>query len=331
MIDKSSYSCSNRMNMARKLRVEYPGAIYHVINRGDRGEPIFRDDTDRRLFVDTLAEVCERSDWQVHAYCLMSNHFHLVLETAQPTLVAGMKWFLGTYTGRFNRRHKVYGHLFSGRYKSMIVDGSGNGYLKTVCAYVHLNPVRSGLIKREQELRQFQWSSWPDYLRTPSRRAAWLRVDRLLGEEGLAKDSPAARLELERRMESRRGSDDGVAYKAIRRGWFFGDNALKRELLAQMSERFGPEHYGKERQESQAEKAERVVTEELRRRRWTEATLSERRKCDTQKVKIALRLRKETLVTVAWIADRLKMGSVANVNALLYRWRRSRETKSRQS
>ena len=131
--------------MARKLRVEYPEAIYHVMNRGDRREAIFQDDQDRKRFVETLADACAKTGWEVHAYVLMPNHFHLVVETPQPNLVAGMKWFLGTYTARFNRRHKLFGHLFSGRYKSLVVDGSGTGYLKTVCDYVHLNPVRAKL------------------------------------------------------------------------------------------------------------------------------------------------------------------------------------------
>jgi len=139
--------------MARKLRVEYAGAIYHVMNRGDRREPIFKDNADRKLFVETLAKACQKTAWQVHAFCLMSNHFHLVVETPQPNLVAGMKWFLGTYTGRFNRRHKLFGHLFSGRYKSLVVDGSGTGYLKTVCDYVHLNPARAKLLRAQQRLK----------------------------------------------------------------------------------------------------------------------------------------------------------------------------------
>jgi REP element-mobilizing transposase RayT len=87
--------------MARKLRVEYPGAIYHVMNRGDRRDPIFQDDLDRRRFVETLEEACAKTSWQVHAYCPMENHFHLVVETPLANLVAGMKWFLGTYTSRF--------------------------------------------------------------------------------------------------------------------------------------------------------------------------------------------------------------------------------------
>ena len=98
--------------MARKLRVQYPGAVYHVMNRGDRREPIYADDQDRLLFLDTLAEACEKTDWQVHAWCLMSNHFHLVSETPRGNLVHGMQWLLGVYTNRFNHRHKEFGHLF---------------------------------------------------------------------------------------------------------------------------------------------------------------------------------------------------------------------------
>ena len=168
--------------MARKLRVEYAGAIYHVMNRGNHRKPIFKDDEDREGFLATLGEACRKTGWRVQALCLMPNHFHLLLETPQPNLVAGMKWFLGTYTSRFNRRHKVFGHLFSGRYKSLIVDGSGNGYFKTVCDYVHLNPVRAKLLKPKQALKEYRWSSWPEYLKSPAKRWAWLRVDRLLGE-----------------------------------------------------------------------------------------------------------------------------------------------------
>ena len=126
------------MPLPRQLRIEYHGAIYHVMNRGDHRQPIFRDDLDHKHFLTTLAEVCTKTDWQVHAFCLMGNHFHVV-ETPSANLVAGMRWFLGTYTARFNRRHKLFGHLFSGRYKALVVDGSGNGYLRTVCDYVHLS------------------------------------------------------------------------------------------------------------------------------------------------------------------------------------------------
>jgi REP element-mobilizing transposase RayT len=130
--------------MPRKLRIQYPGAMYHVMNRGDQREAIFRDDDDRQKFLSTLGEACQKTEWQVPAYGLMRNHFHLVLETPQPNLVAGMKRLLRVYTKRYNIRHKLCGHLFAGRYKALVVERSGNGYLRTVCDYVHLNPVRAG-------------------------------------------------------------------------------------------------------------------------------------------------------------------------------------------
>src|SRR5437870_1979067 len=159
------------------------------MNRGDHREDIFRNDKDRELFLQTLGEACAKTDWQIHAWCLMRNHFHLVVETPKANLVEGMKWLLGTYTARFNRRHKLFGHLFSGRYKALFVDGSGNGYLQTVCDYVHLNPVRAKLLKFDTPLEAYRWSSYSDYLKAPGRRPHWLRVDRLLGEKRIPRDS----------------------------------------------------------------------------------------------------------------------------------------------
>ncbi len=146
----------------------------------------------------------------------MPNHFHVVVETPQPNLVTGMKWLLGTYTSRFNRRHKLFGHLFSGRYKSLIVDRSGSGYLKSVGDYVHLNPARA-------------------------KRPAWLRVDRLLGAWGIPEDSPAGRQRLEQALEERRSAEEGEEFKPIRRGWCLGEEKFREELLKQMSARMGSE------------------------------------------------------------------------------------------
>jgi putative transposase len=149
--------------VARRLRIQFPGAMYHVMNRGDQREAIFKDDEDRQQFLATLGEACEKTDWHVHAYCLTSNHFHLVLETPQPNLVLGMKWLLRVYTKRFNLRHKLCGHLFAGRYKALLVEGSGKGYLRTVCDYVHLNPVRARLLQADAPLERFGWSSYSQY------------------------------------------------------------------------------------------------------------------------------------------------------------------------
>ena len=303
--------------MPRQLRIEYPGAIYHVLNRGDRREPIYQDDFDRQRFVATLAEACRKTGWQVHAYCLMHNHFHLVVETPEANLVAGMRWFLSTYTARFNRRHKFFGHLFSGRYKALIVDGSGNGYLKTVCDYVHLNPARAKLLTPDQPLSVYRWSSWPEYLKSPGKCPAWLRVNRLFGEYRIPQDSAAGCQQLATALEQRRGAEQGGEFKAIRRGWFLGSDDLKQELLGQMSKRLGENHYATDRQESGEVKALGIVAAELRRLGWTTAELKTRPKGDPGKVGIAWRLRTETTMTLKWIAAELAMGVWTHVSNLL--------------
>jgi putative transposase len=301
--------------MARKLRVQYPDAIYHVMNRGDRREPIFKDDEDRQRFLATLGEACGKTGWQVHAYCLMLNHFHLVVETPKANLVAGMKWFLGTYTSRFNRRHKLFGHLFSGRYKSLIVDGSGDGYLRTVCDYVHLNPVRAQLLPPEEPLQTYRWSSYPEYLKRAGQRVGWLRVDRVLGELGIRRDDAAGRRQFSEAVEERRGKDEPGEWKAVRRGWFLGGAQVKEQVLELMGIGLGEHHGGEAKRETDEQQAQRVVAEELQKRRWTEQELQQRRKTDAEKVKIAARVRGETVMTLDWIAARLQMGcrhTVAN-------------------
>jgi putative transposase len=157
--------------MPRQVRREFAGAIYHVMNSGDRREAIFRTEQDCGLFLATLTEACRKTEWPIHAYCLMRNHFHLVVETPQANLVVGMKWLLGVYTKRFNIQHKECGHLFAGRYKALHVEGSGNGYVRTVCDYVHLNPARAGVLQSgEEPLEHFPWSSYGDYLQPARRR-----------------------------------------------------------------------------------------------------------------------------------------------------------------
>jgi putative transposase len=295
--------------MARKLRIQYPGAIYHVMNRGDRREPIFADDNDRKRFLETLGEACQKTGWQVHAFCLMSNHLHIVIETPQPNLVAGMKWLMGTYTSRYNRRHKEFGHLFSGRYKALVVDGSGNGYLKTVCDYVHLNPARAKLLRANEPLSDFAWSSYPQYLRAPSQRAEWLRVDRLFGEWGIAKDSAAGRQVFEERLERRRAEKPGKEFKSVERGWCLGSEEFRQELLEQVSAGPGPSHYGQALQEAIEAKAERLVGAGIKALGWSHADLRVRQKGDPDKVRLARELRSQTTMSLVWIAQRLCMGS----------------------
>jgi REP element-mobilizing transposase RayT len=304
--------------MARKIRIQYPGAIYHIMNRGDHQERIFLDEQDRQRFLATLEEACEKTAWQVHSFCLMSNHFHLVVETPSPNLVEGMKWLLGVYTRRFNLRHKFFGHLFGGRYKALIVDGSGTGYLKTVCDYVHLNPVRAGLLRPEESLESYRWSSYPLYLADASPRPPWLRVDRLLGEWGISWDQPGTGRRFAAAMEARRQGELDQEFKPLERGWCLGSKPFREEMLQHVREQRGKWHYGAELWESAQAKAQQLIAEQLRAEGVTEEQLKRWRKGHPFKVGLAVYLRAETTVSVEWIARRLTMGSRGHLAHLLY-------------
>lgn len=133
--------------MSRTLRIEYPGAVYHVQSEGNRGDAIYLDDEDREIFLRTFQEASRRSGWTVYAYALMANHYHILFQTARANLVDGMKWLQTAYTQRFNARHRMRGHLFAGRYHAMVVEADNAHYFSTIIDYIHLNPARSGLAR----------------------------------------------------------------------------------------------------------------------------------------------------------------------------------------
>ena len=302
--------------MPRAMRVEYPGAIYHVMDRGDCREDIFVDDVNRLDFLKTLAEAGQQTEWQIHAYCLMRNHFHLVLETPNANRVAGMRWFLSAYTIRLNHRQKLFGHVFSGRYKALLVEGSGHGCLKTACDYVHLNPVRARLLGTEDRLLAYPGSSFGWYLAAPEHRPAWLRVDRLLGEHGIPQDSAAGRQEFERHLEARRLEEaDEEALKPLRRGWCLGSEPFRQKMLELMDGKLGENHSGELHRETAEQRANRIIAEELSRRGWEESDLATRRRSDPGKVAIAARVQigtaKGAKTVLHHLAHRQHPGSAA--------------------
>lgn len=164
--------------MARPLRLEFPGAIYHLTSRGDRREPIYEDDNDRLQWLDVLSRACERYNWRVYAYCLMDNHYHVLLETADGNLSKGMRHLNGVYTQYFNRQHNRVGHVFQGRYKAILVEKES--YLLELSRYVVLNPIRARMIK---DMNQWKWSSYQatsGIAQVPD----WLETDWLLSQFG---------------------------------------------------------------------------------------------------------------------------------------------------
>jgi len=303
--------------MPRKPRVEYAGAIYHVMSRGNRQEAIFRDDRDCGIFLDTLNEACGRTGWRVHAFCLMGNHYHLVLETPEANLVDGMKWLQGTYTQRFNGRHTLLGHLLQGRYRALLVDGSAGDYFSVVAGYIHLNPARAGCFDlRSGRLEDYRWSSFPLYGR-PAKRPEWLEVERTLGCLGL-EDSPGGRRRYREHMRKRvleiAGSDDPKELDAewfgIRRGWCFGTDAFKADMLERIERLSGKrESYsGDEVRRHDACEAERLLQAGLAVLGLTEEALSGLRKGAAEKALLAWLIRRHCVVPNGWIASRLDMG-----------------------
>lgn len=161
--------------MARPLRIEFADATYHVTSRGDRREPIYVDDADRVAFLELLEHACDRFDADVLAYCLMGNHYHLVLATRQANLSAFMRHLNGVYTQRFNRRHAKVGHVFQGRFKAILVDREA--YLLAVCRYVDLNPVRAHMVPAPGD---WPWSSYRAHTGTAP-APPWLDTATVLG------------------------------------------------------------------------------------------------------------------------------------------------------
>ena len=248
----------------------------------------------------------------------MRNHFHLVVETPLGNLVAGMKWFLGAYTIRYNLRHRLRGHLFAGRYKSLIVDERDPHYLRVVCDYVHLNPARARLLTPTAPLESYRWSSYPDYLHPPARRPPWLRVDRVLGEHGIGRDNRQGRLQFGRRLEAlRRENPDAPQYGQIRRGWRWGSEEFVARILDRIAGHLGESQTRRERQESMEHRAKRIVAEELTQAGWEARRLPAERKGHPVKVQLARRLRGETTVSLKWIAENLSMGTWSHVANLL--------------
>jgi putative transposase len=217
--------------MPRAPRVEFAGAMYHVMSRGDKMEPIFVDDKDRLVFLQTLGEVCEKSGWRVHTFTFMRNHYHLLIETRRPTLVRGMQYLNSTYTRRYNVRHRTYGHVFQGRYKALLVDGESGNYFLTVSDYIHLNPARAGLIKDPYDIWKYRWSSAAWLAGKQRAKPDWLEWQKLYGELSLEGWNRRNRLEfqnyLERRVEE---GMDPQTLRPLRWGWCFGDAVFKDEM-----------------------------------------------------------------------------------------------------
>jgi REP element-mobilizing transposase RayT len=303
---------------------------------------IVEDDTDRERFVETLREASRRAGWLVHAYVLMGNHYHLVVETPQPNLVRGMTWFQTTYTVRYNARHRTTGHLFGGRYKAILVEageGASAGdaqYFSTLLDYIHLNPVRAGLVLAESEelpdVAGYPWSSLPHYCSKPSSRPEFLATSRGFHAFGL-KDGPAGRRRFVERIALRAQGEEAVRcglaeidgqglQSTLRRGWCYGSATFRENMLGlaedllkrRSSKRDRNKNYrGAELNDHGEKQAEKIIAAGLEVFGLEEGQLPGMKKSADEKVLIAAIVRELTAVKVAWLATRLEMGSKSNV------------------
>ncbi|MDF1660089.1 MAG: transposase [Verrucomicrobiales bacterium] len=330
--------------MPRAPRIEYEGAIYHLMARGDRREPIVYNDGDREVFVKTLAQACERAGWEVFAWVLLDNHYHLALRTPEPNLVDGMRWFQNAFTRRINTRNRLWGHLFGGRYKSVLVESDRDSgeewesdYLTALVDYIHLNPARAGNVDgKEQSLRDYPWSSVArGYSLAPSKRALWLAIREgldLFGE----KDTVAGRKHFVDRLDEWSASEnakkaglverEGQSLQStLRRGWYWGSESF-REKLVQLQgseiDRNGDrelrssglfkrhDEKGAEQIQSEAEKHFGETMESMRKPKYG----------DLRKVAIAWALAKQTTIRQSEIAHLTGLRSAANVSQRIRRF-----------
>ena len=223
------------MPMARSLRIEYPGAVYHVINRGNYRQDLFKDEGTHWAFEQCLFEACERNGWVLEGFCVMTNHFHLILRTPMGNLSEGMRWLQSTFANRFNRHREETGRLFQGRFKSLVVEEAH--YLGTLLDYVHLNPSRAGLVPVDR-LFDYRWSSYY-YFWNPQKRPGFLNVAGALQDTKGCDDTLLGRREyaghLAWLMATPEARED-AGFNRLSRGWALGSKEFKRSLIEQLGE-----------------------------------------------------------------------------------------------
>ena len=327
--------------MPRSIRIQSAGAYYHVMARGNRREEIFHDDDDRRFFLHTLSQACEMTGWRVHAWVLMSNHYHLFLQTPEPNLVAGMAWLQNTLTRRYNVRHRKWGRLFGDRYKAVIVQGEDRYHYRTLMDYIHLNPVRARIIRPEanQSVLDYPWSSLAGgYALLAKKRAKWLAAESGLKAFELA-DTTAGRLRMVERLDRRAISEEiqqcGVPPQAaevdarashLRRGWYWGTQAFgeaMRKVAAAAMRKKKPKARGYRADTHVARhwerEAEAWLKAGLRAAGLKTGDLERLKGSDPRKLMLADHLWRRTVVSQEWLAEKLAMKSAANVSQQLRR------------
>jgi REP element-mobilizing transposase RayT len=307
--------------MARRLRIEYPGALHHVINRGNYRRDLFESDGAAGAFLRTLFEAAGKFGWKVHAYVLMRNHFHLAVETPEPTLGEGMHWLQSTMSIRFNRMRSENGHLFQGRYKALLIED--DPALARVVDYIHLNPVRAKLVEPDQ-LTAYSWSSLTALIRG-QRPEALVAQDWLRARGGWHDDQQGL---LAYRDYLQALAHDEAAWEreglvGLSRGWAIGTEAWRKALAKEhgqmaLSTGLARDEIGDLRRANWTASLERNLTGLGKK---AEDLITKPRK-QNWKIALARVIREDSGASIAWLADCLQLGGPATLRGYLHQAKR---------
>lgn len=313
--------------MPRSLRLERKGGVYHIINRGNYRQDLFVDEGAHQSFQICLFEACKKCQWELEGFCVMTNHFHLVVRTPMGNLIYGMKWLQSTFANRYHRFRKANGKLFQGRYKSLVVEESA--YLGGLLHYVHLNPVRAKMC-RVPELKKYRWSSYW-YLHNPRHRQSFMRFDAALSAAGGLKDTLHGRRSYEDYLIWLATNDlaqKELAFGKMTRGWALGSAEFKKAALKDLtgenevgSIKISAHFEGKDLHEVNELRWKEVLAKALQEIGKSAEDIKQAHKSAEWKVMVACAMKCHTSAPNPWIARELNMGVPHGVSRYVGRFR----------
>ncbi len=289
--------------MSRSWRIEFEGAYYHVLSRGNEQREIFKDDEDRELFLELVGEMADRFEIEIYAYVLMTNHYHIILKTNKANLSESMQWFGLTYSRRYNIRHKRSGHLFQGRFKSFLIEN--DAYLTQLSCYIHRNPLRAGITNR---LSDYQWSSYLTYA-YGKKPKNWLKIKLILSQ---FKGNRKEKYKAYRQKVQKYSSEEKRVWEDFRHGLFYGTQ----EFIDEMREKYLPEKPHKEKPQQRDVRRSKDIIGQLE-------TVAKEIGADLEKYRSSRRLsgedktKRDLLINILWemgIYKNNEIGSFFNVS-----------------
>ncbi len=315
--------------MPRAPRIEFPEATYHVLNRGNYGQDLFTVHRTAEAFEGKLFEAATRFAWIVHAYVVMPNHYHIAMETPRANLSAGMQWLQSSFANRFNRFIGKPGHVFQSRFKSPIVEPGPN--LVRVVDYIHLNPVRAGLVGLK-DLKKYRWSSFPRFFQPQKQRPECLVDEEWRMYAGYGSGERELRrywMELAIKREAD-PEQSKVLDKELCRGWLIGTKEYADQLIDMLEEPVRISKAAKShRRERESEELWEVCTSRLLSEKgYSDEDLLSAKKSAAWKLELAYKLKKETGVRNGWLAMRLNLGHPCAASKNIAEWKKVQKYKA---